>query len=160
MVNIQELYDASMPERPKRYLRFFELWHSGNWIIKIYIHSTHSDEVSIEFAIDAKAFIQFRISELEQSGLLHRVGFLILAQGAVSNWIMLNWWSSFQLYQKIFSADGAPPHRFSPAPADLLQCAYDLRITAFESEAWRTHVVENPQRDIQSYLESLINAEV
>ena len=75
---------------------------------------------------------------------LYGVGFLILAHGAVSHWLMLDWWSSLHLYQRIFLAEGMPPRRFTKAPSGLVQCVYDLRITAFESEAWRVHAVENP----------------
>ena len=160
MDEITKYYDACIPQRRTRFLRFIELWYPGSWIVKIYLHSAHSPELPTEFTTDAKAYLQRQISQLEHSGTTDRVGFLILAQGVVSNWIMLNWWSSIHLCQKIFSADGVPPDRFGIAPADLVQCIYDLRITAHESEAWRTHVVENSKRDFQSYLGSQINIEM
>ena len=34
------------------------------------------------------------------------------------------------------------------------------RITAFESEAWRKHVAENPSPDLQAYLEARLNIDV
>ena len=53
-----------------------------------------------------------------------------------------------------------PPVRFIEAPLNLFQCVYDLRITAFESEAWREHVVENPNPDLQAYLAAQLNIDV
>ena len=105
-------------------------------------------------------FVEPRLSEAERTEPLHRVGFLILAHGAVSNWVMLDWWSSFHLYQRIFRANGMPPDHFVEGPPSLFQCVYDLRITAFESEAWRKHVVENPVRDLQAYLNSQLSVDV
>jgi hypothetical protein len=158
---IQKYYDAGLPERRVRYLRFIKLWHPGSWILKIYLHSASSDQMPSGFLLNAKRFIRPQLVEAERTGLSHRVGFLILADGVViSNWIMLNWWSSFHLYQRIFSVDRERPHRITDAPTDLVQCVYDLRITAFESEAWRTYVVENPKRDVQTYLKSQLNADV
>jgi hypothetical protein len=85
---------------------------------------------------------------------------MVLSHGVVSNWVMLDWWSSFNLYQKIFRVDGMPPERFIEAPLNLFQCVYDLRVTAFESEAWREYVVENPNCDLQAYLAAQLNVDV
>jgi hypothetical protein len=53
-----------------------------------------------------------------------------------------------------------PPRRFIEAPSDLFQCVYDLHIPAFESEAWRKHVVENPNPDLNAYLAAQLNVDV
>ena len=98
--------------------------------------------------------------EAEQTEPLHRVGFMILSHGAVSNWVMLDWWSSHILYHRIFRVEGMPPERFIDAPPNLFQCVYELRITAFESEAWRKNVVENPSPDIHAYLKAQLNIDV
>ena len=85
---------------------------------------------------------------------------MVLSHGVVSNWVMLDWWSSFNIYQKIFRVEGMPPVRFIEAPFELFQCVYDLRITAFESEAWREHVVERPNPDLNAYLTRRLNIDV
>ena len=73
---------------------------------------------------------------------------------------MLDWWSSLNIYQKIFRVEGMPPLQFIEAPLNLFQCVYDLRITAFESEAWREHIVENPNPNLQAYLAAQLNIDV
>jgi hypothetical protein len=60
----------------------------------------------------AKTFIDPQLSEAERTEPLHRVKFMILSHGAVSNWVMLDWWSSLNIYQRIFRVDGMPPERF------------------------------------------------
>jgi hypothetical protein len=114
---------------------FLELWEPRGWILKVYLHSAHDVEQSGEYLAKAKTFIQPQLLMAERIEPSHRVGFMILSHGVVSNWVMLDWWSSFNIYQKIFRAEGMPPVRFIEAPVDLFQCVYDLRITAFESEA-------------------------
>jgi hypothetical protein len=59
-----------------------------------------------------------------------------------------------------FWVEGMPPERFIDAPLNLFQCVYELRITAFESEAWRKNVVENPSPDIPAYLKAQLNIDV
>jgi hypothetical protein len=73
---------------------------------------------------------------------------------------MLDWWSSLFLYHRIFRVEGMPPERFIDAPLNLFQCVYELRITAFESEAWRKRVVEDPSPDLQAYLTARLNIDV
>jgi hypothetical protein len=85
---------------------------------------------------------------------------MILSHGAVSNWVMLDWWSSHILYHRISRVEGMPPERFIDAPFNLFQCVYELRITAFESEAWRKNVVEDPSPDIHAYLKAQLNIDV
>jgi hypothetical protein len=151
---------ADFPIQRARHLRFAELWQPRGWVIKVYLHSAHSDELPCEYLAKAKMFIEAQLSEAERTRPQHRVGFIILSHGAVSNWIMLDWWSSHILYHRIFRVEGMPPQRFIDAPLDLFQCVYELRITAFESEAWREYVVENPSPDLQGYLEAQLNVDV
>jgi hypothetical protein len=151
---------ADFPKRRTRHLRFIELWEPRSWVLKIYLHSAHREQLSREYLDKAKIFIEPHLSDAERVEPQHRVGFMILSHGVVSNWVMLDWWSSFNLYQKIFRVDGMPPERFIEAPLSLFQCVYDLRVTAFESEAWREYVVENPNRDLQAYLAAQLNVDV
>jgi len=156
----QRFYDAKMPARQLRYLRFVELWQTGNWTHKVYLHSAHAEKISDGFLAKSKELVAPQLADISKSHPGYHVGFLILAHGVVSNWVMLNWWSSLHLYQRIFQVEGMPPIRFLDAPPDLFQCVYDLRITDFESEAWRRHMVENPGRDLKSYLEARLDVDV
>ena len=150
----------AFPPPGARYLRFIEVWTPREWALKIYLHSAHGAELPQEFLVEAKRFIEPRLPEVGPSDAPHGVGFLILAHGAVSNWLMLDWWSSLHLYQRIFHAEGMPPQSFTEAPPGLIQCVYDLRITAFESEAWRIQAVENPTPDLQAYLNARLNVDL
>jgi hypothetical protein len=151
---------ADFPVRRVRYLRFVELWERRGWVIKVYLLSAHGDELPCEYLAKAKTLIEAQLSEAERTLALHRVGFLILSHGAVSNWIMLDWWSSHILYHRIFRGEGMPPEWFIDAPLNLFQCVYELCITAFESEAWRKHVAENPTPDLQAYINAQLNTDV
>jgi len=148
------------PVRRTRHLRFIELWEPRSWVLKIYFHSAHQDQLSREYLAKAKIFIEPQLVEAEQTEPPHRVGFMILSHGAASNWVMLDWWSSIMLYHRIFRVEGMPPERFIGAPLNLFQCVYELRISTFESEAWRKNVVENPSPDLQAYLKAQLNIDV
>jgi hypothetical protein len=137
-----------------------ELWEPRGWALKVYSHSGHSEQIASSYADKAKTFIEPLLSEAEKIKPRHRVGFIILSHGVLSNWIMLDWWSSIILYHRIFRVEGMPPERFIDSPRDLFQCVYELRITAFESEAWRKHVAENPSPDLQAYLKARLNIDI
>jgi hypothetical protein len=61
---------------------------------------------------------------------------------------------------EFFRVEGMLPERFIDAPLNLFQCVYELRIIAFESEAWRKNVVENPSPDIHANLKAQLNIDV
>jgi hypothetical protein len=151
---------GDFPARRTRYIRFIQLWITSDWMLKIYLHSAHGDELPIGYLNKTKSFIEPHLDEAKKTKPSHRIGFMILSHGAVSNWVMFDWWSSLHLYQRIFRVDGMPPDRFVEAPAYLFQCVYDMRITAFESEAWRNYVVENPRSDLSAYLNAQLNIDV
>jgi hypothetical protein len=143
-----------------RHLRFVELWRPRHWLLKVYLHSAHGPEVPPGFLGEAKRFLEPRLPDAESPASPQRVGFLILAHGAVSNWLMLDWWSAHHLCQRIYRVEGMPPLGFADAPPDLVQCVYDLRITAFESEAWRVHAVEHPAPDLQAWLDARLDIDL
>jgi len=151
---------ADFPVQRTRHLRFVELWKIGDWEIKAYLQSAHRDELPDGYLVRTRPFIEGQLSTAEGTKPAHRIGFVILSHGAISNWVMFDWWSSLHLYQRIFQVEGMPPDRFVAGPLGLFQCVYDLRITAFESEAWRKHVVENPRPDIQAYLAAQLRIDV
>jgi hypothetical protein len=65
---------ADFPVRRTRHLRFIELWEPRNWVLKIYFHSAHPEQLSREFLAKAKIFIEPQLMEAEQTEPLHRVG--------------------------------------------------------------------------------------
>jgi hypothetical protein len=158
--NALRCVSRDFPMRRTRYIRFVELWTRIDWMIKFYLHSAHGDELPAGYLEKTKSFIEPYLCEANKTEPSHRIGFAILSHGAVSNWVMFDWWSSLHLYQRIFRVDGMPPDRLVEAPAYLFQCVYDMRITAFESEAWRSYVVENPDTDISAYLNAQLNVNV
>lgn len=77
---------SDFPMRRTRHIRFVELWRMREWMLKIYLHSAHGEELPHGYLVKAKTFIEPHLSEAERVEPLHRVGFIILAHGAVSNW--------------------------------------------------------------------------
>ena len=76
---------ADFPVRRTRYLRFIELWEPRNWVLKVYLHSAHRDQHPREYLAKAKIFIEPQLSEAERIEPQHRVGFMILSHGVISN---------------------------------------------------------------------------
>lgn len=159
-IKAQERGPDAFPARRVRYLRFVELWRPHDWELKIYLHSAHSSRVPAEFLGAAKRFVGDELLNSGRAQTSSRVGFIILAEGAISSWLMVDWWSSLHLYQRIFLAEGTPPQRFTDPPPGLVQCVYDLRITSFESEAWRVHVVESEAPDLGAYLNARLDIDL
>jgi len=102
--------------------------------MKIYFHSAHPQQLSREFLAKAKIFIEPQLVEAEQTEPLHRVGFVILSHGAVSNWVMLDWWSSHILYHRISRVEGMPPERFIDAPLNLFQCVMSFGLLRLKAK--------------------------
>jgi hypothetical protein len=105
---------GDFPERRTRYLRFIELWEPRRWLLKVYLHSAHFEQHPSEYLDKAKIFMEPQLSNAERTEPRHRVGFMILSHGALSNWIMLDWWSSLNIYQKGHAAQAL--HRGAVRP--------------------------------------------
>lgn len=84
------------------------------------------------------------------------LGFLIIHQGTLRNWYLLDWWEQEDIiHHQLFSSPLDSPRAISAEPdKSLLACVHELRVMSFESEAWiKTVLRENDKSSFEDYLQ-------
>lgn len=157
-----------------RPVRFVELWQpTSNWRLKVYginVDHTRNSEATVlddTLLASAKATIASNVRQPEFMGkAAHGIGFMIVHQGILGNWIMLDWWSHEILWnQLLFRSDSAAKPDIQPVTNGIIACVWEIPLISFERDAWVRLVLQAgpgvSRRDaVNAYLESRYNADV
>ncbi len=146
-----------------RPIRFLELWRVGNWRIKLY-GITYSGEYPRPALLAAARQVATRQLRLLPDALRHyHVGFLGVHDGRTSNFVFLDFWAEEnELHHHVFVSPTDRPECLADAtPTGLCACVWDLRLQAFEREAWLVHVLQREGApDFDGYLAATLDAVV
>ena len=136
--------------------KFINQVNSEGWRIKIYGISTKSLPLPQEVVSEGMKSV---LSHLPQPALTEQrygVGFLIIHQGTMRNWYLLDWWEKEDIiHHKLFSSPLDEPSAISTEPdKTLIACVHELRVINFESEAWiKTVLCRDNKPSFESYLD-------
>lgn len=93
----------------------------------------------------------------------YQVGFLGVHEGRTSNFVFLDFWADEnELHHHAFVSPIDRPDAFTNVtPTGLTAWVWDLRLQAFERDAWVTHVLQRSAApDYDGYLAATLNADV
>ena len=98
----------------QRPMAFIEQAESNGWSVKIYAISAQSLPLPAELVAGAKQLLS-QLPQPAVSPSRYGVGFLIIHQGAMRNWFILDWWGDQDiLHHLLFS-----PRWINPARSPL-----------------------------------------
>ena len=138
-----------------RPIKFIDQVNSEGWRIKIYGISAKSLPLPQEVVSEGMKNV---LSHLPQPALTEQrygVGFLIIHQGTMRNWYLLDWWEKQDIiHHKLFSSPLDKPSSISTeSDKSLFACVHELRVIIFESEAWiKTVLCRDKKPSFQNYL--------
>ena len=145
----------------KRPVEFLKQVNSEGWRIKVYGISVKSEPLSKELVFEG---IKAVVSHLPQPALTENrygVGFLIIHQGTMRNWFLLDWWEKEDImHHRLFSSPLNHPKSISAeSDSTLIACVHELRIIGFESEAWiKTVLCKDNEPSFDRYLKLKFNS--
>ena len=93
----------------------------------------------------------------------YSVGFLGIHEGRTANFVFVDWWAEEnELHHHVYvSSMAAPAELAYMTPTGLAACVWDLRVMAFERQAWIDTVLRNPKGpDFEAYLKQHLNEDV
>lgn len=122
----------------KRPVQFLQQVSSEDRRIKVYGISAKSE--SLPEALVSEG-IKSVLPHLPQPALAEQrygAGFLIVHQGTMRNWFLLDWWEYEDiLFHRLFSSPLDESGSITAEPdRSVVACVHELRIINFESEAW------------------------
>lgn len=147
----------------KRPIRFLEIWHSGRWRLKVYGIAYERATPRPELVDAAKTIAQQRLSSVSDSCVHYSVGFLGVHDGRTANFVFVDWWADEnELHHHVYVSPSDEPLRFTYATSTgLTACVWDLRVMAFERQAWLNTVLTRANApDLEAYLRYTLNEDV
>jgi hypothetical protein len=155
--NLQQSY--LQPYRP-RPIRFLERWHCLDWRIKVYGIAFERLAPRPELIAAAKAAAADRLRRVAIDSPNYRLGFLGVHDGKTANFVFLDWWAEEnELHHHVYVSPSDRPRDLEyRTPTGLAACVWDLRVMAFERDAWLETVLRNPSGpDFEAYLNRRLN---
>jgi prepilin-type processing-associated H-X9-DG protein len=144
----------------KRAIRFLEVWRAGGWRLKVYGIAHARATPRPELIAAAKLVAQPRLESAPGSLSHYSVGFLGVHDGRTANFVFVDWWADEnELHHHVYVSPTDQPSRFAyVTPTGLAACVWDLRVMAFERQAWLDPVLKRPHGpDLDAYLRQTLN---
>ena len=139
-----------------RPVEFIDQVDFDGWRLKVYAISSTSLPVPNEIV---SAGLENVLSHLPQPAVTENrygVGFVIIHQGTMRNWYLLDWWEKEDIiHHKLFSSPLDNPRAIVAEPdKSLVACVHELKVVNFESDAWiKTVLCENGKSSFEDYLQ-------
>ena len=146
-----------------RPIRFLDLWRVEGWRIKVYGIAHARPLPRPELVAAARGIATRQLHSLPIDIRHYHVGFLGVHDGRTANFVFLDFWADEnELHHHVFVSPTAQPDKFTyVTPTGLSACVWDLRLQAFERDAWVTHVLQRGEApDFDGYLAATLSADV
>lgn len=151
--------DLQLDYAPRR-IRFQRLVERSGWRWKCY-QILHGDKEPDAALADAALTEAERFGPAPETGPEHyRVGFVGVHQGARYDFVMVGFWSyGSELRLQAFMRPSTNSYRLEPvASGELSADVWDLKLLAFERDAWVRHALEPERADLEGYLADRLDA--
>jgi hypothetical protein len=148
MLELQE------PYRP-RPIRFLEVWQVQGWRFKVYGIAYERELPRQALVQAAKQVVPEQLAHFSAGINQYQVGFLGIHDGRGTNFVFVDFWADEnELHHHVFISPAERPEALDyVAPGGVLGCVWDLRVLAFERQAWIDTVLANPRGpDLEAYL--------
>ncbi|NNF99505.1 MAG: hypothetical protein HKM93_09020 [Desulfobacteraceae bacterium] len=143
-----------------RTLQYIDQVNSEGWRIKVYGISAKSLPLPDELVSGGTNLVISHLPKPALTGHRYGVGFLIIHQGTMRNWFLLDWWENEDiLHHLLFSSPLENPGSIKAEPdISLIACVHEIRVINFESEAWiKTVLCDNSESSFERYLKLRLN---
>ena len=145
-----------------RPVEFIAQMNSEGWRIKVYGISAKSLPLPEGIVADASKNLLSHLPQPAVTEQRYGVGFLIIHQGTMRYWFLLDWWEKEDIvHHKLFSSPLDKPSAITAeADKSLIACVHELRVITFESEAWiKTVLGRDDDPDFDKYLKLRFNSD-
>jgi hypothetical protein len=165
-MSVEAKHDYSIelrePYRP-RPIRFLEEWRDAGWRLKVYGIAYRGDRPRAALVETAKRLARERLPQPAVSESHYGVGFLGVHDGHGANFVFVDWWADEnELHHHVYTSASDELENLSyTTPTGLSACVWDLRVQAFERDAWLEEVLRNVSgAGVEGYMARRLNEDV
>lgn len=120
----------------RRWIRHEDVWSVDEVRLKAYsICLDENTVIAPEIWSAARLQVERLFPALSREGDHHSLGFVILHQGQMATWLLLNWWAHADIRCQLLSAY-VPGTGFVQEKRPLSSCVWEEQIIRFERDAW------------------------
>ena len=151
-----EGFDPATLTHSVRSVRFLELVRLAGWAVKLYGISTEDEQPHADL-IDAACEIALAcLPTPPRTTDRYGAAFIVVHEApAFFNTVIVDWWERVnELRHHVFRASAERPTDFHEITCTGESvCVWELKVQAFEREAWLLHVLQNQDGpDLEGYL--------
>ena len=142
----------------QRAFRFIELLAIGDWKMKLYGIAYRRDLPRPEL-LEAAKRVAADVLSIETANN-YKVGFIGAHDGRGACFVFVDFWGNEnELFHRVFLSRLNEPQELTPwEKSDSSVCVWDLRLQAFEGEAWIKHILAKASApDFDGYLNDHLN---
>ncbi len=146
----------------KRPVKFIKQAEFRGWRIKVYGISAVSKSVPDELVIKAIDKVLPQLPQPASAKDRYGVGFLIIHQGTLRNWFLLDWWEYEDiLFHKLFSSPLTDPDSITiEQESSAVACVHEFRVINFESKAWtKTVLCKDSEPNFDKYMKQKFDSD-
>ncbi len=140
---------------------FLELWQPSAWRLKLYGIAYRRVRPNEKLIAAAKRVFEPLLATAAKPN--YRVGFVGVHEGKTADFVFLDFWADEnELHHHVFvSPVGKPDELHCVTGTGLSGCVWDLRLQAFERDAWVANVLQHGAApDLDGYVAATLNADV
>jgi hypothetical protein len=145
------------PYAPRSF-RFIELLTFGDWKMKFYGIAWRGELPRRELLEAAKRVAADVLAK--ETANNYEVGFIGAHDGRGACFVFVDFWGNEnELFHRVYLSRLSEPQKLTPSEkSDSSVCVWDLRLQAFEREAWIKHILCKPDApDFDGYLNERLN---
>lgn len=133
----------------KRAVTFVELWQQNEWQVKIY--HVGNKPLSDILLHSCHTILPESLPQPAQTKDRYGVGFVVVHQGVMANWLLINWWGHEDIiHQKIYHSPTDQPNKIMHVEdKSIMTCIHEMEVYEFERQAWISHVLN--QRGVVNF---------
>ena len=149
-----------IPPYKKRKVQYINQAKHNGWRIKVYGISASDNSLTNGLVNNVVDSLLTKLPKMAITEHCYGVGFLIIHQGTMRNWFLLDWWETEDImHQLLFSSLLETPHIITAeSDTSLIACVHELRVINFESNAWICSMLnENKESNLDEYLKICMN---
>lgn len=140
---------------PSRPTRLLQLWEIAGWQVKVYGIRLGGDRPSVALVEEAKRCAMECLPQPSVNDTRYGAAILGVHQGRGYSQVFVDWWEDEnELRHRTFATDSETSHILTETThTGRAFCIWDLRVLAFERDAWVECVLRNPSGpDLKAYL--------
>ena len=145
------------PYAPRR-IAFQELVKQNDWRLKLYSILFEDKEVSTELIDAAKRTAFEFLPQPAVTSHHYGVGFVSVHQGKSYDFVTVAYWTyDTELRHQTYMRPSSGSSTLECVTGELSTDVWDLRVLAFEREAWLSTVLRSEKPDLEAYLAEILS---